>query len=130
MRLNEDQLMVIRKTREYMEGHGSSTYYICHAIGKVILALTDDETFSHAQASQIKNQLSTGILAGISHMVTFGGFMLLTCPVISNVYHNNEDAYDDLITMARMAWLDWIIHTGEIKADKVLGKAEKLLGEY
>ena len=112
MRLNEEQLMVIKATRKFMGLDGSPSYYICHAMGKVLSDMMYDGKLTEAQASTLKHQLSSGIIAGINHMVTFGGFMLLSCPVINNVYHHHIDSdYEELILQCRLAWLDWIIHT-------------------
>jgi hypothetical protein len=126
MRLNPEQLMVIKEVRALMEEKGKVpkyyTRYICHAVGKVLSVRVEAGFLSSDAAQTLKNQLVTGILAGISHMVTFGGFMTVTCPVFREI--NNRDAAEFVRVshMARLAWLDWIIYTGEIKVDLLAGE--------
>jgi hypothetical protein len=127
MRLNEEQLSVIKAVRAAMgwEGKISPYYsrYICHAVEKVLMDRVTEGLLSVAQAQTMKHHLATGILAGISHMVTFGGFMLATCPVFKEIYERDKEAYTDTVHIARLAWLDFIIETGEIKQDLLAGEA-------
>lgn len=121
MRLNEEQLSIIKEVRALMGADvDHPPRYICHALRNVLMARQADGTLPFARSASLRNTLSTAILAGINHMVTFGGFMSITCPVFDGQHAGDE--YRNLIHMARLAWLDWIIHTGEIKPDFLLGE--------
>lgn len=125
MWLNEEQLSVIKEARELMGDERPGKYpprYICLAVGEVLADRKDRGDMSDEAARSMKHQLSTGILAGISHMVTFGGFMLHTCPTLENLAEADPSAYYEMILLARLTWLDWIIHTGEIKQDLLAGE--------
>jgi hypothetical protein len=126
MRLNEEQLMVIKAVRAMMEGPDEVpqhyTRYICHAVARVLKVRVAAGLLSAEAAQTLKHQLATGILAGISHMVTFGGFMLVTCQAFREIHNRDDAEFTCVIHMARMAWLDWIIYTGEIKPDLIAGE--------
>jgi hypothetical protein len=121
MRLSEKQLDIIKGVRVWMEKDGYPPRYICHAIASVLVAREKEGSLSEAESSTLKHTLSAAILAGISHMVTFGAFMLMTCDVFNTVYDRDAGEFSELVHLARLAWLDWIIETGEIKPDLIAG---------
>jgi hypothetical protein len=122
VRLTEEQLSIIKEVRNLMAHGEHAPRYICTAIGRIIKAKRDAGSISVEQADTLKHQLCGAIIWGINSMVTFGGFMILTCPVIAEMVKRDEDWYDDTIHLARLTWLDWIIETGEIKPEKLLGE--------
>jgi hypothetical protein len=122
MRLSDEQLWVIKEVRSLM--HPENLYaprYICQAIGIVLSARIVKGELSEAEAMTLKHTLATGVLGGISNMVSLGGFLLRSCPPIKEVYMRDLSAYRDLVMVARRTWLDWIIETGEIKPDLLAG---------
>jgi hypothetical protein len=126
MRLNEEQLSIIKAARALMEEPDEVpqhyTRYICHAVARVLKIRVEAGLLSAEAAQTLKHQLATGILAGISHMVTFGGFMLVTCQAFREIHNRDDAEFTSVIHMARLTWLDWIIHTGELKQDLLAGE--------
>lgn len=125
MLLNEEQLSIINDVR-YIMGLEDSYFpkaprYICEAIDNIISFRRDFGLLSAEKASILRDTLSTAILAGISHHDTFGSFMLRSCPPIKDARLRDLCEYGDLVMVARLAWLDWIIETGEIKPDLLAG---------
>ena len=102
-------------------GDGYRPYYICHAIGMVLKTNVSYGLITDKEASTLKHNLCTGILAGISHTVTFGGFMVKACQSVKDVSERDPEEYINLLNTCRIAWLDWIIETGEIKPDFLAG---------
>lgn len=123
MRLNEEQLSVIRKVRALMSGDDQLVpRYICPAIGIVISALEERGEISEKDGVTLKHNVCSGILGGIDHHVTFGAFITKVCPPLRELLIQDDWTYYEALHMARLAWLDWIIYTGEIKAEKLLGE--------
>ncbi len=127
MRLNEEQLSVIKEVRARMNGNGYVPRYICAAIRLVLQDHVAEGFRSEESAKTMKNHLSSAITGAIGGMVTFGGFMIVTCPILSNMSENDGDAYEYTIHLARLTWLDRILETGEIVAEKFEGIEEKCI---
>jgi hypothetical protein len=112
MRLSKEQLGIIKDVRNLMGSGKYAPRYICHAIGKVIQVEVADGSFSVEEGSILKHELCGAIIKGINGMVTFGGFMIITCPTMqAMIDDNDDDDYEDVIQLARLAWLDRMIET-------------------
>lgn len=122
MRLNETQLLVIKRTRDVMQENKFSSPYICHNVAQALRELHEEGVVPDEDVSSMKHNLSTAILAGIGHMVTFGGFMLLICPPLKAMHDAEPVYFYKVQQMARLAWLDWIIETREIRQDLLAGE--------
>ncbi len=119
MWLNDEQLSVIKEVRTRMGDKNLVPRFICALIGIVLRERVRAGVLSADSAGTIKNQLSSAITSGIGGMVTFGGFMIASCPVLRKMHDGDWDVYDNAIHLARMAWLDKILETREIAAEKL-----------
>jgi hypothetical protein len=125
MRLTEEQLSVIKEARALLAGADYSHHkYICWCIAEVLDRWVKVGVVTRLHSLLLNDQLCSAIQAGIGDMLTFSFFMLDACPPLLEMYlqkNDRDNRYENAIMMARVAWLDWIIETGEITPENLPG---------
>jgi hypothetical protein len=124
MHLNTEQVDIIRDVKKLMSRKKNAPKYICHAISTVISDRVKDGDMDIRYADLMKHDLSEAITRGINSMVSFSGFMVIAFPPIREKLNDIEDEdYENIMYLGRLAWIDWIIETEEIKPEILLGES-------
>lgn len=104
--MNEEQLAIMKCVRDRLE---KKPNYICHEIEFVCR----DEGYLYWQGGG--HELVEAIEEGIGHCYTMEEFLNATCTTMWQLEEDgNRVRHDALMWMARAAWVDKIIETGEI----------------
>lgn len=107
MRLNEYQIEIMRGVREILD---KEPEYICLAI-KIVC---DANGYNSEEVGILQNAID----AGIDNCVSLGSFLTTQSATINRLSGREGVKFDRTLWMARAAWVDWIIETGEIQPEK------------
>lgn len=127
MKLNAEHLSVLKEVRERMGRDAEVdnalidvSYYICSNIQRVLLSRAGVDygtSFDLDSESQgILDSLCIGIAAALSGYSTFGSYLERALP---NYLDMSGKAQDRCSVLGRLAWLDKMLETHEIVAEKL-----------